>query len=167
MSAPGPDGIVKATAAAISAAGVAQRLMDGPAVVLERIARGGGATNWYWLQSINALDQLCSRLHPGSVVSFYFDDRIQHKILDGEVEGAILDLVVRHGDAVVGKLSADGLGIAVDFVAGPSELSEMSSTLPAGGRVFFGAFPGRDNDGIRAITVTLPDVDGVVREHPH
>jgi len=162
-----PDAFVKASAAAIDAAGIARRLMDGPAVVLERIARGGGATNWYWVQSIDALDLLYGRLHPGSVVSFYFDDRIQHKIFDDGVVGAVLDLVVQHGDAVVGRPSDDGLGIAVDFVAGPTELSEFSATVPAGEQVFFGAFPGRDNDGVDAFTVTLPDADGVVREQPH
>jgi hypothetical protein len=31
----------------------------------------------------------------------------------------------------------------------------------------FGAFPGRDDDGERALTLPLPDADGVVRPHPH
>jgi hypothetical protein len=29
------------------------------------------------------------------------------------------------------------------------------------------AYPGRDNDGESAITLDLPDADGVVRRHPH
>lgn len=61
---------------------------------------------------------------------------------------------------------ADGLEIAVEIVAGPNELSEVSSGF-AGEQVFFGAFPRRDNDGHRALTLTLPDADGLVREHPH
>jgi hypothetical protein len=27
--------------------------------------------------------------------------------------------------------------------------------------------PGRDNDGVNAVTLTLPDLDGTVRAHPH
>jgi hypothetical protein len=101
------------------------------------------------------------------VVSFYFDGRIQQRELNDDIDAGILDLAVQHGDAVVGTLGEDGLEILVDFVAGPNELTEFRSALPAGTLVFFGAFPGRDNDGVTAITFSLPDADGVVREHPH
>lgn len=101
------------------------------------------------------------------MVSFYFDGRIRYETFDDDTAGEILDLAVQHGDAVVGTLSEDALEILVDSVAGPNELSEFRSALPSGARVFFGAFPGRDNDGERAITLTLPDADGVIREHPH
>jgi len=101
------------------------------------------------------------------VVSFYFDGRIRCRALDDDVAGEILDLAVRHGDVVVGTLGEDRLEILVDFVAGPNELSEFCSALPSGTQVFFGAFPGRDDDGVGAITLTLPDADGVVRAHPH
>jgi hypothetical protein len=161
-----PDAVVKATAAAIEAAGVPRRLLDGPAVVLERIARGAGATRWYWLESIHSLDRLCARLYPGSVVNFYFDDRIQRKILDDDVEDEILDLAVRHGEALVGRLEEDGLEIAVDLVCAADELWEAISTYPARTQVFFGTFPGNDDDGVNAITMRLPDADGVVRRHP-
>jgi hypothetical protein len=156
----------EALAAAVHAADVARRLSDRPAVVLERIARGGGATRWFFLKSNDAVDQLCGRLSPGSVVSFYFDSRIRRGTFDDEVAGEILDLAAEHGDAVVGWLSDDELEIMVDIIAGPNELSEVGPGL-AGGQVFYGAFPGRDNDGLGAITVTLPDADGIVREHPH
>jgi hypothetical protein len=33
--------------------------------------------------------------------------------------------------------------------------------------VFYGATPDRENDGTHAVTVTLPDADGIVRPHPH
>lgn len=166
MTALTKDQLVKACAAVVQAAGVGRRLRDGPAVVMERIARGGGATRWFFLQSNIAVDQLCGRLSPGSVVSFYFDGRLRRAKFNDEVAGHILDLVVQHGDAVVGSLSEDELEIVVEIVAGPNELSEVSPEL-AGREVFFGATPGRDNDGLRAITLTLPDSDGVVREHPH
>lgn len=157
----------ESAAAALRGSGIDRRLSGEPAVVLERIARGGGATRWYSVRSTDDLGQLYERLNPGSVVSFYFDDRIKCGVLDDDTAGEILDLAVQHGDAVVGTLDEDGLEIHVDLVAGPSELSEFRSALPMGAQVFFGAFPGRDDDGVSAITLTLPDADGVIREHPH
>jgi hypothetical protein len=151
----------------IEAAGVDSRVREKPAIVLERIARGGGATRWYWVRTAGDLERLYGRLTPGRVVSFYFDDRIKRRILNDDTDIEILDLVANKGDAVVGRLSRDGLEILVDFVAGPSELSELRSHLEVGEPVFFGAFPGRDTDGTSAITLTLPDADGVVRAHPH
>lgn len=47
------------------------------AVVLERIAMGGGNTNWYFCFGLEALEEIISRLTPGSCISFYFDDRVQ------------------------------------------------------------------------------------------
>ena len=167
MSAFMPDEVAETFAVAISETGVGRLLADGPAIVLERIARGGGATRWYWLRSTDELGRLCRRLGPGSVVSFYFDRRIQRATLDDDVAGQILDLVAQHGDVVVGLMSEDDLEIVVDLVAGPNELSELGSKIRAGEPVFFGVFPARDNDGLGAVTLTLPDADGVVREHPH
>jgi hypothetical protein len=158
---------LRSTARAIEEAGVDSRLRRGPAIALERIPRGGGATRWYWIRSLEDLRRLLGRLTPGSVVSFYFDNRIGRHILDDEAVVKILGLMTETGDAVVGRLAPDGLEIVVDFVAGPSELSEFRSALEPGELVFFGAFPGRDNDGDRAITLALPDADEVVREHPH
>jgi hypothetical protein len=28
-------------------------------------------------------------------------------------------------------------------------------------------YPGRDNDGVNAVTLTLPDLDGTTRTHPY
>lgn len=152
---------------AMEAAGVQSRVGENPAVVLERIARGGGATRWYWIRSAADLQRLYGGIAPGSVVSFYFDARIQRRVLDDHAVVQILEFVTETGDAVVGRLSADGLEILMDLVASPEELSEVRSGLEPGASIFFGAFPGRDNDGVTAITLTLPDADGVVREHPH
>jgi hypothetical protein len=52
-------------------------------------------------------------------------------------------------------------------VTGCNDLDDFVSTLTAVSLVFFGPFPASDNDGIRAVTVALPDADGVVRSHPH
>jgi len=152
---------------AIEETGIDARLRGSSAIALERIARGGGATRWYWLRSDDDIGRLLGRLTAGSVVSFFFDDRITRRVLDDEAVIEILDLITHAGDAVVGRLAPDEFEIIVEFVAGLSELSEILVALEPGEHVFFGAFPGRDNDGDRAITVTLPDSDDVVREHPH
>jgi len=55
---------------------VPRLLQARPAIVLERIARGAGATNWYRCADHAHLAALAAELHPGSLVSFYFDDRI-------------------------------------------------------------------------------------------
>jgi hypothetical protein len=152
--------------AALRDAGVEEALEARPAVVLERIARGGGATRWYMVSGGDQLDSLVSELSPGSTVSFYFDDRVATHPYDDEAVGLILDIVQRHGEAVVGIASSDGLHVEVDFVAGLGDLTEfVGARQPE--RLLVGAFPDRANDGVNAITVTLPDRDGVTRSHPH
>src|SRR5215470_16023948 len=47
------------------------------AIVLERIARGGDAVNWYYCRDESSLFDVEKMLSPGSVVSFYFDQRIR------------------------------------------------------------------------------------------
>jgi hypothetical protein len=68
---------------------------------------------------------------------------------------------------VVGQVGIDGVELEVDFVGGPDELVEYAATLGSASRVYVGPFPGRDNDGRHAITVVLPDADGVTRAHPY
>jgi Enolase C-terminal domain-like len=86
--------------AAIRASVVEKLLGSRPAVVLERIARGGGATRWYWLTTVDDLQGLCDKLSPGSVISFYFDERIKYTPLDDEVTVRILDIAAATGDAL-------------------------------------------------------------------
>jgi hypothetical protein len=64
----------------LSATSIGERLETRCAVVLERIARGGGATKWYECADESRLPALISRFSPGSVVSFYFDGRIQSDV---------------------------------------------------------------------------------------
>jgi hypothetical protein len=71
------------------------------------------------------------------------------------------------GIKIAASDSADGLEILVDYVAGLDDLTEFESDLRPRQRVFYGAVPGRDDDGVSAVTVTLPDRDSVVRGHPH
>ena len=142
-------------------------LVDRPAVVLERLARSAGATRWYYAVTRGDLEQVCERLFPGSAVSFYFDDRIELRPWDDETEILVLDLITATGDAVVGRWDRGDIEIAVDSVAGANELGDFADGLVPPTAVFVGAFPTRDNAGADAVTIMLPDHDGVTRAHPH
>jgi hypothetical protein len=152
---------------AIEATAVPRLAGEHAAVVLERLARGGGATRWFFIKGSEELIALADRLAPGSSLSFYFDDRIALKPFGPEIAEEILRVVAKDGDAVVGRLAPDGLEIAVDFVAGRSDLQVISTSLGPGENVFFGRFPARESDSVYAVTLDLPDMDGVVRSHPH
>jgi len=151
---------------ALESTAVSALLAKGPAVVLERIACGAGATRWYFCRDRHALDAIQGELSPGSLVSFYFDERIRKVVLSPLIRCEIEQISARDGDAVVGVLE-DEIHIRVDFVSGPLGLEEFASTVGPGMIVFAGAFPSRENDAIRAVTATMPDADGVVRTHPY
>lgn len=146
---------------------LAKLLAVRPAVVLERVARGGGATNWFYVAVPAQLGELAVRLRPGSSVSFYFDDRIKRTLLDDDFIDDVLGVVAKEGEAVVGALADDGLRLDVDFVAGLGDLTEMLGARSGDVVMFVGAFPRRDDDGVDAVTFDLPDEDGVIRSHPH
>ena len=152
---------------ALDRTAVRQLLTDRPAVVLERVARGAGATRWFYLASVRDLDTASDRLAPGSRVSFYFDSRIAAYPMNDATVTRILDLITSTGDVVLGTLGADGLEIFVHLVAGTNELGEFTEEVAHGAEVFIGAFPAADNDDHDAVTLTLPDRDGVTRSHPH
>jgi hypothetical protein len=153
-------------ARALHDAQVNRALSKRPAVVLERIARGGGATRWYIVSGVEQLGRLTSELSPGSTISFYFDDRLATRSFDDETVDLILKIVYDHGEAVVGFLASDGLHVEAEFVCGLSDLTEFLGHRQPD-RILVGVFPDRDNDGVHAITIDLPDRDGVVRRHPH
>ena len=134
--------------------------------MLERIARGGGATNWYVIQTADDLQTLAERLRPGSLVSFYFDDRLVIGPIDREARAAILEIAERDTSAVVGALDERDIQLTVDFPSSGSELDEFV-TEHEGATFVFGRFPSSDDDGSSAVTLTLPDADGVARPHPH
>jgi hypothetical protein len=137
------------------------------AVVLERIAKGGGATKWYYCPGKAHLEAIEAQVSPRSVVSFYFDDRIRGDNCSPEVMSAVERIIARTGEAVVGALGEDGLHIDVEILTGPNELAAFASKISPASRVFYGVFPARDNDGVQAVTVVLLDADGIVRPNPH
>jgi len=153
--------------AAIDTTPVARLLAVRPAVVLERIARGGGATRWFYLKRPCALPGLVEMLTPGSAVSFYFDGRLERRRRGDQLVDVVLDVIQADGEAVVGILSDDQVTIDVGFVAGLGDLTEFLGPVGNDARVFVGHFPSRDDDGENAVTVDLPDRDGVLRRHPH
>jgi hypothetical protein len=144
---------------------VGELLATRDAVILERIARGGGATNWYYCRGCEQLETVEQELSPGSVVSFYFDGRLRKTLDLSEVGAAIEKILAVAIDAVVGTLHDDGVHIAATTIGSVEELAEFASERSK--TLFYGEFPARDNDGVQAVTVTLPDNDGIVRPHPH
>jgi hypothetical protein len=144
-----------------------ERLARSCAVVLERKARAAGQTRWFYCADQNHLDAVVSELSPGSAVSFYFDQRIQSDIYSPQIRVAISELLVRHGEVLVGVILKNEVEIDVEVITGQSELLDLTSMFDLGVRAFYGVFPARDNNGVNAISVVLPDRDGVVRPHPH
>ncbi len=152
---------------AIDSTSASRLLSERSAVVLERVARGGGATRWYYIEALDKLSALVDLLSPGSAVSFYFDGRVERRCFDDDFVDVVLDVVEGHGEAVVGVLSTDQLIIDVEFIAGLGDFTELFGAIVDGTVLFVGAFPARDDDGVDAVTIDLPDADGVVRRHPH
>lgn len=136
-------------------------------VVLERLPRGGGSTRWFYVESSAALSSVLDLLVPASRVSFYFDDRIAEFELNAELTNIVARLLEQHGEIVVGTMPVNGVEIDVDFATSPHEVVEHLELAPSPYRVFVGAYPAADNDGVGAITALVPDADGSVRREPH
>jgi hypothetical protein len=66
----------------------------------------------------------------------------------------------------VGTLGPDSMRIDMDTVAGPSDLADLMDVIGTESRLFVGAYPGPD-DSDSAVTLVVPDADGVIRHHPH
>ena len=77
-----------------SVTAINERLESAGAIVLERVARGGGATNWYCCDSRSSLTTLESLLLPGSVVTFYFDGRFRADEYSTKVRSALRQVIV-------------------------------------------------------------------------
>ena len=136
------------------------------AVALERIARGAGATRWYLLCAPDDLDALTLRVRPGSRVSFYFDNRFLIGEFNDQARQSVIDIIEREGEAVVGAVPAAEIEAEVDFPSSPAEADEFARDHFQA-TIVVGAFPAADDDRMNAVTVVLPNADGVVRPHPH
>jgi len=152
---------------AVNATPVRELLRRHPAVILERIAYGAGNTSWYYCGGVEDLQRIVSRFRPGSAVTFYFDGRIERADYSPDSLRQIESLFVKADEIVVGALAEDGISIEVGFPASMAEVEEQLAEAARGSVVFFRLFPGRENDGRTAVTLDMPDADGVVRPHPH
>jgi hypothetical protein len=136
------------------------------AVVLERIARGAGATRWYLLCAPADLDALTLRVRPGSRVSFYFDNRFLIGEFDDQARQSVVEVIERDGEAVMGAFPAAEIEAEVDFPSSAAEADEFARDHRQA-TIIVGAFPAADDDRMNSVTVALPDADSVVRPHPH
>jgi hypothetical protein len=68
---------------------------------------------------------------------------------------------------MVGTLGEDGLRVDAEIISGRNELAEFLAANKSGSRISYGAFPARENEASRSVTLVLPDADGMVRPHPH
>lgn len=154
-------------AAAFNVTAAPRRLAETQrAVALERTARGGGATHWYLLRAAADLDALALRVRPGSRVSLYFDTRFLVGEFDDRARQSVVEIMARDGDAVMAAVPAAEIDAEVDFPSSAEEADEFAQGRRQA-TIIVGAFPAADDDQMNAITVTLPDADGVVRPHPH
>jgi hypothetical protein len=79
---------------------------------------------------------------------------------------ALLRIAREDGDAVVGVHVPDALELNVEFVS-VHEVEQFAEQLTPGTIVVYGRFPAADEDGEHAVTLVLPDRDGVIRPHPY
>ena len=154
-------------AAALDATPARRRVEEAEqAIVLERLARGGGATRWYVLRNAGDLDALALKVSPGSRVSLYFDGRFLVGGFGDDERRAVTEIIDRDGEAVLGAVGASNIEAEVEFPSSVSEAEEFAQAH-AQETLVVGAFPAAEDDGIAAVTVDLPDADGVVRSQPH
>jgi hypothetical protein len=133
--------------------------------VLERIARAAGAVAWYELRTVTQLPALAARLHPASRVSFYFDNRLRFRAVDGSF---VDDYLAWGPEAVVGLRTSDELELEVGAWTGLDDLTAFLGPLfGPSTQALLGPYPASDDDGEDAVTLVLPDADGQVRAHPH
>ncbi len=98
-------------------------------IILERVARGGGATRWFYCRSMAEVVALLPSFRPGSRVGFYFDDRIRREPFSDEVGEQINAIATATGEVFLGR---DRLGepeLEMD-VYSPEELPERLAGQP-------------------------------------
>jgi len=144
-----------------------QKPTDTTAVILERFARGGGQVRWYYLPYLSKLNEIETMWRPGSSVSLYFDNRIKFLNYSNDIATYAKEILLRDREVLLGKLDSSLIKIEMEIISGPIELSEYVANISLTEQVFCGAFPGKDNDGVNAVTVIIPDEDGAVRNHPY
>jgi hypothetical protein len=136
-------------------------------VILERLARAGGATRWFFISSQPMLEDVFDVLSGGSSVSFYFLGHLHVEVDDDATRQAMFGEITRSGELVLGYPAQGNSQLEMAIISGPSELTECLILHPEGSLVVWGDWPAREDDGNDAITVDLVDADGMQRLHPH
>lgn len=136
-------------------------------IVLERFARGGGGTRWFFARSRSELREVIERLRGGSCVSFYFGQQLNVEIDGEEVRQKMFDLTSPSREILVGYPASDETSFKVELVTGPSELGELLLGRREGTPVVWGTWPESAPDDGSTITIYLVDEDGVQRRHPY
>ena len=135
------------------------------AVVLERVARGGGSTRWFSCRIIAEVEAVLPQLRSGSRVAFFFDDRIRRRPFSEQVEQELWELVAAEGEAVFGKPLGPGPEIKMELLDA-TDFGESMARVSAGEPVYYGRFPSTDDDGDAAVSFIPPDEDGLARPQP-
>lgn len=107
-------------------------------VVLERIARGAGATRFHLAKDCAGLERTFASLRAGSRVTLYFQGPMRVEPLHQAVIGEMF-AAVRVKDEIVIACPEDGEGaLHAEFVSGPSELTECLMRPTPTGDVVWG-----------------------------
>jgi hypothetical protein len=83
-----------------------------------------------------------------------------------DAEAEILRVITDTEEAVVGVATPGQVVLDAHVLTDSLELSEVHVEL-VGHDIYLGPYPDPANDGVDAITLVLPDADGVVRSHPY
>lgn len=141
------------------------------AVVLERIANGAGEEYWYWCPNETQLDKAELLFSPGSCISFYFDGRIRAEYFTAStisnIESLLATIDLTWESLAVGVLEDDGPRINMTFMKLIAGVEDLDTEFTSESKVFYGIYPDRDDDGIKARTMYLPDEDCKFREHSY
>src|SRR4051794_23998923 len=87
---------------ALAATSVRERLATRAAIVLERLAHGGGVeTRWYVCPGVDALDVVARSLRPGSVVTFAFDEPLRPASDSPALRAEVARIIAASGAAVI------------------------------------------------------------------
>lgn len=129
-------------------------------IVVERLAKAAGQTRWHVAEDETELMTMLAEVLPGSSVSLYFDGRLKKSNWSAETSSEVLAVVAEKGECVVAAASMRGHELSPYFISGENDLMEFLGELATGSLVYFGPYPMRDNDGIRAVSFVVPDEQG-------
>jgi hypothetical protein len=129
---------------------------------------GAGQTRWFFCATSFDLDRLNEELRPGSLVTAYFDGRIQRARFRDIRREHIEEICSDGGECVAGQLVSGSIQVNLLFVEGWADFLYLFNGCDPDSIFFYGAYP---NDGLwdvgKSISFIVPDEDGVFREHPY